>query len=66
MDRTINEKDKCMCVFSKVKKCKDENGNIMLKCKKCKKIIFVADEEFNIKELIGTTRTGIGRNENSK
>ena len=48
MDRTISDKDKCMCVFSKVKKCKDENGNIMLKCKKCKKIIFVADEEFNI------------------
>lgn len=60
MDRTINDKDKCMCVFSKVKKSKDENGNIMLKCKK---IIFVADEEFNITELIGTTRTGLGRND---
>ena len=39
----------------------------MLKCKKCKKIIFITDEEFNHEKImIGTTRTGIGRNENSK
>ncbi len=63
MDITINKKDKCTCVFSKVKKCKDENGNIMLKCRKCKKIIFVADKKVNIKEMIATTRTGLGRSD---
>ena len=63
MDRIINNKGKCMCVFSKVKKCRDENGNIMLKCRRCKKIIFVADKKVNIKEMIGRTRTGLGRSD---
>lgn len=59
MDRTINEKDKCMCVFSKVKKGKDENGNKILKCKKCNKLIFVGGKDFNFEKIIGITGTGL-------
>lgn len=55
----MNDEENCMCLFKKIKKGKDENGNKILKCKKCNKLIFVGGKDFNFEKILGITGTGL-------
>lgn len=62
MERMIKD-NKCSCIFRRIKEVKDNNGNKILKCKKCGKVIFSEDYS-NLEERIGITRSGLGINDN--
>lgn len=52
----MNDEENCMCLFKKIKKGKDENGNKILKCNK---LIFVGGKDFYFEKIVGITGTGL-------